>query len=118
MRQRAQPVSHWVRQVDDLSGIEGEWRAQDEPLPPVVTQLLEICGQTYLPFLAANAQAQMDGAEEVRLDILDYPFAQAPFAYQAKCYSKLRSQFEKLSPDARQRLESVLEATGCLKWLA
>ena len=84
--------------MDDLSGIEGEWRAQDEPLPPVVTQLLEICGQTYLPFLAANAQAQMDGAEEVRLDILDYPFAQAPFAYQAKCYSKLRSQFEKLSP--------------------
>ena len=118
MRQRAQTVSHWIRQVDDLSGIEGEWRNQDEPVLPVVTQLLEVCGQTYLPFLAANAQAQMDGAEEVRLEIFDHPFAQAPFAYQAKCYSKLRSQFEKLSTGARQRLEPVLEATDCLKWLA
>jgi hypothetical protein len=53
----------------------------------------------------------------VSLKLLDRTFTQAPFRYQAKCYDGLRKKFANLPRDARERIEPVLQETGCLTWL-
>ncbi|WP_416898030.1 MAG: glutathione S-transferase N-terminal domain-containing protein [Minwuia sp.] len=108
---------HWIRHMDDLSGLEGNWLKPDCPLPGAVTQLLRVCGEAYLPFLHANRDALENGAEEVRLQIYGRTYAQAPFRYQAKCLGRLESLYAGLGESTRTRLDPLLEKTGCLNWL-
>ena len=117
MRRRAPDVYCWLLRLDDASGVEGKWLAADAPLPDAVTALLRHCGETYLPFLAANRAALEEGAPSVDLDILGRRWSQAPFRYQAKCYDALRKKLAALPADVRRRLDPVLDAAGCLRWL-
>jgi glutathione S-transferase len=118
MRQRSPTVCHWVRQLDDLSGLEGTWRGRDEPLLPSVRTLLELCGQAYLPFLAANERAIHAEQESVTLRIFAHEFSQPTFRYQLKCYSRLRALYGALDSDARETLDPLLEETGCFEFLS
>lgn len=118
MRERAVDLYCWLLRLDDASGVEGSWADPAKPLPATVKTLLKHCGDTYLPFLAANLQALQDGKEEMSLQIGGKPYAQAPFRYQAKCYDALRKKLAALPADTRKRLDPVLEEAGCLKYLA
>jgi glutathione S-transferase len=118
MRERAPDVYCWLMRLDDASGVDGAWRDPAAPLPPTLAALLKHCGETYLPFLAANTRALQDGAEEVELKIRGRPYTQAPFRYQAKCLDALRKKLAALAPEVRQRLDPVLEDSGCLHYLA
>ncbi len=118
MRERAVDVYCWLLRLDDASGVEGKWSDPALPLPGTLKALLKHCGETYLPFLAANLGALQEGRDEVALDITGRHYAQAPFRYQAKCYDALRKKLAALPAAARQRLDPVLEEAGCLKWLA
>jgi glutathione S-transferase len=113
----APTVFHWIRHTDDLSGLEGDWMESGAPLPAAITELLCLCGEAYLPFLAANRDATDEGAEELRLSIFGEPYAQAPFRYQLKCYSRLLALYDRLADADRVRLDPLLEKTNCLKWL-
>lgn len=117
MRKRAPDLYCWLMRLDDASGVEGQWLDAGAPLPDAVIALLRHCSETYLPFLAANRTALESGATSVDLDILGRPWSQAPFRYQAKCYDALRKKLAALPPDVRHRLDPVLEAAGCLRWL-
>ena len=117
MRHRAPTVCHWVRQLDDLSGVTGAWSDRSAQPPDSVTALLQICGDSYLPFLAANDQALAAGADAVDLEILGVPFSQPPFRYQSKCYSRLKSLYQNLPASDKPRVDTVLEQTQCLRWL-
>ncbi|MDH3232754.1 MAG: glutathione S-transferase N-terminal domain-containing protein [Alphaproteobacteria bacterium] len=117
MRDRAQRVESWVRQLDDASGIEGEWLSAEAPLPEATQGLLRLIGEIYLPFLAANAKAFEAGLETVTLDLLGVPYRQAPFKYQVKCLADLRQRFQALHGAAKERSETILDETGCLGWL-
>jgi glutathione S-transferase len=118
MRARAPDLYCWLLRLDDASGVEGEWLDPLMPLPQTITALLKHCGETYLPFLAANTQALHDGADEVALEIQGRPYAQAPFRYQGKCHDALCNKLAVLGPEVRRRLDPVLEETGCLHYLA
>ena len=118
MRKRAPDVYCWLLRLDDASGVEGAWLDASAPLPQTLIALLKHCGETYLPFLAANTQALRDGADEVALKIQGRPYAQAPFRYQGKCHDALRKKLAALAPDVRRRLDPVLEETACLRYLA
>jgi len=118
MRARAPDVYCWVLRLDDASGVEGEWLAASAPLPQTLTALLKHCGETYLPFLAANTQALRDGAEQVALEIQGRPYAQPPFRYQGKCHDALCNKLAVLGREVRRRLDPVLVETGCLRYLA
>ncbi len=118
MRARAADVYCWLLRLDDASGIEGEWLDGKAALPETLRALLKHCGETYLPFLAANLKALRDEAAELELDILGRRYSQAPFRYQGKCYDALRKKHAALSPAVRARLDPVLEETRCLSWLA
>ncbi len=118
IRAEAQRVESWLRQLDDASGVEGEWLPADADWPTPVVDLLRIAGAEYLPFLAANAAALDAGADEVRLTIRGREWVQAPFGYQAKCLMTLRRRFADLDAAARERLTLLLRDTGCLEVLA
>lgn len=118
MRARAIDVYCWLLRLDDASGVEGAWADPAAPLPQPLADLLAHCGDTYLPFLAANLKALQEGREEMSLQIGGKPYAQAPFRYQAKCLDALRKKFAALPADARRRLDPVLEEAGCLGYLA
>jgi glutathione S-transferase len=117
MRQRAPDVSHWVRQLDDLSGLDGDWFTENAELPAALRHILQLCGETYLPFLAANEEALENGTSEVRLNILGRPYAQAPFRYQVKCYSRLKSMYAQLDVGAKANVDKLLASSACLPWL-
>ena len=104
----------WLSHIDDMSGIEGEWDAVETPLPPVVPALLDAIGQVYLPFLLANTAALEAGHTEVRMTAMGLPYVQGPFGYQAKCLAALRALHAALPASARQNVDPILDAAGCL----
>ena len=118
MRRRALRVLDWVRQLDDASGIEGDWLGRGEPLPAATEALLALAGEVYLPFLLANAAAIETGDDEFQMTVFDRPYRQGTFRYQVKCLDFLRQRYGALDGEARARLDAILDKTGCLSSLA
>lgn len=117
MRESAPRVLPWLLRMDDLSGHEGGRWCELERLPAAVDALLAMAGEVYLPFLVANARALAGGAERFSLRLLGHDFEQAPFRYQGRCLQALRDAHAQLSPDARARVDPLLERAGCLRHL-
>lgn len=118
MRAEAQRTESWVRQLDDASGVEGEWIGAGDPLPEAVGALLRLCGEAYLPFLAANAGAAARGEDEFEVDLAGRPFRQGVFRYQVKCLAVLRRRLGGLEGEARRRVRGALEEAGGWEVLA
>ncbi|MEM8856914.1 MAG: glutathione S-transferase family protein [Chloroflexota bacterium] len=117
-RSRAPFAMRWVSLVDDLSGLEGEWKKEDEAHVLAVGQLLGLVGSVYLPFLLANAEAFEAGAEQFEIEAVGMKYAQAPFKYQVKCLAELRKAYGALSAGAKAEVDPILEKYGCLMPLA
>ena len=113
-QKRAPYTMRWCHHVHDLSGYEGEWRAEGTPVSPAVGALLTLAGEAYLPFLVENLKALELGRDEVRIDAHGLTYAGTPFKYQARCLAALRSGYEGLSGDARDEVDPVLDGFGCL----
>lgn len=118
MRERAPFTDHWVRRLDDASGVEGEWYPRERALGGMTEALLKIAGELYLPFLAANAEAFARGVERLEIRAWGLPYALAPFKYQVKCLQQLRDKFSALDEGSRAALQPVLQRTGCWAHLA
>lgn len=95
----------WLDHADDASGIEGDWRAG---MSAPVADLLAIAGDTYLPFLQANADALRAGEETFQLTIENGPYEQGVFKYQAKCLAALQSFWRELKPAAQGQLAGLI----------
>lgn len=109
MEQTAPLCMRWLLNIDDASGVEGEWR--DAALPPVMA-LLKLAGEVYLPFLAANAAAIAAGRDTFEVELLGRPYSQGVFRYQARCLEALRSAYAALSPSARAVVDPLLAEAG------
>jgi glutathione S-transferase len=118
MRERAPFTDHWVRRLDDASGVEGAWYPRAQALGGFTEALLWIAGELYLPFLAANADAYAKGLDRLEINVWGLPYALAPFKYQVKCLQQIRDKFAALDADSRAALKPVLERTGCWAILA
>ena len=113
---RAPKVITWVDRLDDSSwlpvdGDEG-WVGLDA-LPEGTTRMLAEAGRSYAPFMVANAEALMSGADEVVCRIDGQNYRQGPFKYQGKCLEWLRADYGALSDADRERVDAVLAGTGC-----
>ena len=105
----------WTEKCEDLSGLdvsEDDWIDLGHP-PETFRELLGEIGRVYAPFLLANAEAVMTGADKVECEIDGQPWVQDPFVYQAKCLKWLREAYADLSDAGRVRLDAALEGTGC-----
>ncbi|MBI5261825.1 MAG: glutathione S-transferase [Bradyrhizobium sp.] len=118
MREKAPFTEHWVRRLDDASGVEGHWYPRKQALSGWTEALLEIAGELYLPFLLANAEAFARGLERLEIEVWGLPYALAPFKYQVKCLQQLRDRFAALNVEQRKALWPLLERTGCWEPLA
>jgi glutathione S-transferase len=117
MRQQAPFTDHWVRRLDDASGVDGEWYPREQALSGMAEALLKIAGELYLPFLVANAEAFAKGLDRLEIDVWGLPYALAPFKYQVKCLQQLRDKFDTLDAESHAALQPVLERTGCWAYL-
>ncbi|WP_095012501.1 glutathione S-transferase [Tsuneonella mangrovi] len=113
MRAEFPNTYRWLLHIDDASGIEGEWDRADTPPNAATLALLAEIGRVYVPFLLANAAALEAGEPTFRFEVDGMPYEQGPFKYQVKCLVDLRTRYSALSADARERIDPVLEATGC-----
>lgn len=116
MRAEAPHTEHWVRRIDDASGVDGAWRGG--PPSPWVTDLLRMAGDVYLPFLEANLAAVEAGDDAFATEIEGRPYSQGVFKYQAKCWRTLRAAYARLDAAERDRIAPLLDETGCLAPLA
>lgn len=117
MRERAPFTFRWLAELDDASGVEGEWRDPNLPLSPAVKGLLKMAGEVYFPFLVANEDAVEHGEETFRFRARGHSYEQGTFRYQVKCLSTLRARFAGLSDAAREKVMPVLRDAGCLEFL-
>ena len=104
----------WLMNLDDASGVEGEWRDPDVPLPAAVRGLLKLAGEIYFPFLLANAVAVSKGYESFSVTIRGRDYSQGAFKYQVKCLAELRAAYAALDAGAKAALDPVLTAADCL----
>jgi len=108
-------VLAWCDALEDISGVEVDesgWPGRDD-LAARYGPLLGEIGQTYAPFLLANAAALDSGAESVECEIMAKAYSQKPFKYQGKCLAWLREAYAALAEDDRNAVASLLAGSGC-----
>jgi glutathione S-transferase len=113
MRETAPFTDHWIRRLDDASGVDGAWYSREQALSGMSGALLGIAGELYLPFLVANAEAFAKGVERLQINVWGLPYALSPFKYQVKCLQLLREKFAALEAEPQAALRPILERTGC-----
>lgn len=114
MREKYPFTYRWIANIDDASGVEGEWRDANAPLPAAVKGLLKLAGEVYFPFLLANDAAIKNGKDTFTVTLLGKPYSQGAFKYQARCLADLRAAYAKLDAATKSKLEPLLTETGCL----
>jgi len=115
MRDEFPFTMRWLANLDDASGVEGEWRDPEAPLTSAAIGLLKHAGEVYFPFLQANADAVAKGADAFSVSLLGRTYTQGAFKYQVKCLTELRAAFARLDADAKKKIVPVLDEAGCLK---
>ena len=99
----------WLDLADDASGLEGDWLGAAEALGQApVKALLAQAGDTYLPFLKANADALTAGAETFEVMLEGHRYSQGVFKYQAKCLETLRADWKALGAGDKQMLRGLI----------
>ncbi len=111
LREKFPFLFRWLMQLDDASGVDGQWRAADAPLPLAITGLLKIAGDVYFPFLEANAAAIAAGAGTFRFEAWGMHYEQGVFRYQVKCLADLRAAWRALAAPTRAQLEALMPAS-------
>jgi glutathione S-transferase len=101
MREEFPFTWRWIANLDDASGVEGEWH---EGYSPAVRGLLKLVNEIYFPFLLANAEAVAKGAETFSVELLGRPYTQGVFKYQVKCFAALRAAYARLDGAAKSSL--------------
>ena len=130
MRRDAVRTFQWVQDLDDASGVEGEWRDPAAPIGAGLSALLRLIGEVFLPFMVANAQAvqahptlaaaggaisrSSDGAANTfRVQLRGMPMVATANRYKANCLGWLKLALDEVAGPARARLEAILRSHGC-----
>jgi glutathione S-transferase len=113
MRRDAVRTYQWQHDLDDASGIEGEWRDPQSPLGAGVEALLELAGDTYLPFLVANATAIAAESKTYDLTLRGKSYPNPTRSYKRRCLLWLKAALAEVQGEPRARLEKILKRYDC-----
>ncbi len=117
MREKYPFTCRWIANLDDASGVEGQWRGSDTTQLPAIPALLKLAGEIYFPFLAANAAAVERSEETFSFPLLGGTYSQGAFKYQARCLAELRAAYARLDTGARAAIDPLLAEANCLEAL-
>lgn len=110
----------WTDRMRDMSGLEPEandWLALEQQ-PDSLKGLLAEVGRVYVPAQLANAAAVAAGEDNWETEIDGATWTQPTFAYQAKCLTWVREQYEALAAGDKARVDALLDGTGVEALLA
>ncbi len=115
MQERAPAVNQWVARMWNArhSSITGDW-VEPGRLPEGWTPILRDIGETYLPYLHANACAWR--TQQARFDYTTQgvSYRKLPTVqYRVWCRERLQQHFKALPATAQRRVQQVLEQHGC-----
>ncbi|MFN9848122.1 MAG: glutathione S-transferase family protein [Alphaproteobacteria bacterium] len=113
MRRDAVRTFQWVQDLDDASGIEGDWGDPAGPDGPGVTRLLDLIGEVFLPYMVANAAAVTAGAPQVSMMLRGAPYAARTAPYRASCLGWLKLALAQALEAGAGGLEAKLRRHGC-----
>jgi glutathione S-transferase len=114
LRAEAPNTAAWVARAMDAPQGEGAFETLDSLHETLAPLLRAEIGETYLPWMAANADVMLDGGETLELDIHGQAFRQTPQKYAVRAYAELkRKRQEVVAPS----LQALLEETGCARYL-
>ena len=114
MRDRAPAVYAWVSRLWNAraSRARGEW-PQAGVIPAAWHELLRDAGETYLPYLHANAMAWRDGSSRFDWSVQGVRYLRLPVVhYRVWCRERLQEHFEAIPAHARPALEALLGQCG------
>jgi glutathione S-transferase len=117
MQQRAPAVFEWVARLWNArhSAGSGEWYAPGT-LPPGWMPLLRDLGETYLPYLHANALAWREGRTRFDFSIQGAHYRGLPVVqYRVWCRERLQQHYAALPEEARPPVDELLSAGGALQ---
>jgi len=98
----------WAARASGLMG------ACPEEVPADLDPILTDIGEAYLPYLAANAQAYLDGKTTFALTVQGARYRLPVHRYRVWALAQLQHKVAKLSHEARSHVEARLE--GLSAW--
>ena len=113
MRCDAVRTFQWVHDLDDASGIEGDWRDPAAPPGPGLERLLVLIGEVFLPYMAANARAVAAGEPTVSVQLRGLPKVARANGYKANCLGWLKLALADALAAGGTGLEATLRRHGC-----
>jgi hypothetical protein len=108
-------VRAWIERMLEPRAL-GPFEAWPALEPTLAPFLREQVGGLFLPWSDANARALAAGEPRFAAPLASGPFEQETQKYHAKSLRALRERFSTL--EDRRALDPILEAAGCLRWLA
>jgi hypothetical protein len=87
----------WVQDLDDASGIDGEWVGTANPLPVALNAVLDLVSTCYLPVAQAHLNAHMRDEARTSVSCGGLPYEGVTNSYTARCHLLLKDEFSKLS---------------------
>lgn len=97
MKQRAPRAFQWVQDLDDASGIDGEW-ADASALPVALNRVLQLIASFYLPVAQAHLNAFKNGEARTQAQCAGLSYEGVSNPYTARCHLLLKDEFARLSP--------------------
>jgi len=114
MRDRAPAVYAWVARLWNArsSRLRGEW-SQAGTIPAVWRELLRDAGETYLPYLHANAVAWRERRSRLDCSVQGVTYLRLPVVrYRVWCRERLQEHYEALPADEQSAAKELLEQCG------
>ncbi len=108
MKQRAPRVFQWVQDLDDASGVDGEWRTLQEQAPAALARMVQLVAAVFLPVAQAHIDAMLKKQPRVLTSSLGLPYEGIANAYTARCLLQLKTQFGRLEPSAQARVTDLI----------
>lgn len=113
LRARAPRVTAWIERMRAPSA-SGSFEGLASLSGVLAPLLRDELAATYLPWMAANAEAVASDANALRVDLDGRSFAQAPQRYAAKAWGEIKRKLAGVDDSA---LMALLEETGCATYL-
>lgn len=107
----------WIQDLDDASGIDGEWRDTQDPAFDGLMAILGVVMRAYRPYSMANAAAIRSGDADTSCEIDGTPFPFVAKPYTATALRWLQEEFAALDAASRARVLAALDHPEAEAWL-